>query len=235
MVMLRFLSLNPVVLAFPPPPPLLLFARNLPCRLAADALSGMVNSDLLFLHRTVTYQYRWHGGWPVLPLKTPAINCCKLLNTSVPCKLTLEIFSQFMSWVAGMVVNVAHSMFVTSAEFMQAQFAAPYEHTSIKNYSSITTNITRCHISAPYLFIVHTSKNSMEKQPALSTCMDFILSGIFTVRARHPIIRFSCTLGTRGVSRTHILLDRTLRINLHNCTGMTFMEGASQHLFCFGT
>jgi hypothetical protein len=37
-VMLRFLSRAPVCLAFPPP--LLLFALNPPCRLAADALSG---------------------------------------------------------------------------------------------------------------------------------------------------------------------------------------------------
>jgi hypothetical protein len=55
MVMLRFLSCTPVFFAFPPPPPLLLFALNLPCRLAAavDALSGMVSSNmlpLLFLH-----------------------------------------------------------------------------------------------------------------------------------------------------------------------------------------
>jgi hypothetical protein len=51
MVMLRFLSCAPVFLAFPPPPSLLLFALNLPCRLAAaaDALSSMVNSDLLLL------------------------------------------------------------------------------------------------------------------------------------------------------------------------------------------
>jgi hypothetical protein len=51
MLMLRFLSRTPVFLAFPPPPPLLLFALNLPCRLAAmvDALLGMVNSDLLLL------------------------------------------------------------------------------------------------------------------------------------------------------------------------------------------
>jgi hypothetical protein len=51
MVMLRFLSRAPVFLAFPPPPPLLLFALNLPCRLAAaaDALSSMVNSNLLLL------------------------------------------------------------------------------------------------------------------------------------------------------------------------------------------
>jgi hypothetical protein len=40
-----------VFLAFPPPPPLLLFSFNLPSRLAdaADALSGMVNFDLLLL------------------------------------------------------------------------------------------------------------------------------------------------------------------------------------------
>jgi hypothetical protein len=49
MVMLRFLSYAPVSRALPPPPPLLLCALNLPCSLAADALSGMVNSDLLLL------------------------------------------------------------------------------------------------------------------------------------------------------------------------------------------
>jgi hypothetical protein len=45
--MLAFLSGTPVILAFPPS--LLLFALNLPCRLAAvsDALLGMVNSDLI--------------------------------------------------------------------------------------------------------------------------------------------------------------------------------------------
>jgi hypothetical protein len=50
MVMLRFLSHALVFLAFPSP--LLLFALNLPCRMAAvaDALLGMVNSDLLLLH-----------------------------------------------------------------------------------------------------------------------------------------------------------------------------------------
>jgi hypothetical protein len=50
-VMLRFLSRTPVFLAIPPPPPLLLFALDLPCRLAAvaDTLLGMVNSDLLLL------------------------------------------------------------------------------------------------------------------------------------------------------------------------------------------
>jgi hypothetical protein len=48
MVMLRFLSRTAVFLAFPP---LLLFALNQPCRLAAaaDALWGMVSSDLLLL------------------------------------------------------------------------------------------------------------------------------------------------------------------------------------------
>jgi hypothetical protein len=51
MVMPRFLSRALVFLAFPPPPPLLLFALNLPCRLAAsaDALLSVVNSDWLLL------------------------------------------------------------------------------------------------------------------------------------------------------------------------------------------
>jgi hypothetical protein len=58
-VMLRFLSRAPVFLAFPPPPPLIFFALNLPCRLmaAADALSGMVDSDmrlLLLLHYSIS-------------------------------------------------------------------------------------------------------------------------------------------------------------------------------------
>jgi hypothetical protein len=49
--MLRFLSQAPVFLAFLPPAPLLLFSLNLPCRLAdaADALWGMVNTDVLLL------------------------------------------------------------------------------------------------------------------------------------------------------------------------------------------
>jgi hypothetical protein len=49
MVMPKFLSRAPVYLAFPPP--LLLFALDLPCRLAAvaHALLGMVNSVLLLL------------------------------------------------------------------------------------------------------------------------------------------------------------------------------------------
>jgi hypothetical protein len=49
MVMLQFLSCAPVFLASPPPPPLLLVALNLSCRLAAAALSGMVNTNLLLL------------------------------------------------------------------------------------------------------------------------------------------------------------------------------------------
>jgi hypothetical protein len=49
--MLQFLSCAPVFLAIPPPPPLLLVALNLPRRLAAaaDALLGMVHTDLLLL------------------------------------------------------------------------------------------------------------------------------------------------------------------------------------------
>jgi hypothetical protein len=52
---LSFLSRAPACLAFPPPPPLLLFALNLPCRLVAvaDALLGMVNSDLLLCTATI--------------------------------------------------------------------------------------------------------------------------------------------------------------------------------------
>jgi hypothetical protein len=51
MVMLQFLSCAPVLLTFPPPPPLLSFALKLPRRLAAvaDALSGMLKTDLLLL------------------------------------------------------------------------------------------------------------------------------------------------------------------------------------------
>jgi hypothetical protein len=50
-MIMRFLFRAPVFLAFPPPPPFLLFAINMPRRLAAvaDALLGMVNSDLLLL------------------------------------------------------------------------------------------------------------------------------------------------------------------------------------------
>jgi hypothetical protein len=50
-VMLRFLSHAPVFLAFPLPPPLRLLALNQPCRLAAaaDALSGMDDTDLLLI------------------------------------------------------------------------------------------------------------------------------------------------------------------------------------------
>jgi hypothetical protein len=42
MVMLRFPFRAPVFLAFPPPPPLLLFALNLPCRLAAVVMPSRV-------------------------------------------------------------------------------------------------------------------------------------------------------------------------------------------------
>jgi hypothetical protein len=51
MVMLRIHSSALVCLAFPSPPPLLLSALNLPRRLAAvaDALLGMLHSDLLLL------------------------------------------------------------------------------------------------------------------------------------------------------------------------------------------
>jgi hypothetical protein len=49
MVMLRSLFHGPVFHAFPPPLPFILLALDLPCRLAADAdaLLGMVNSELL--------------------------------------------------------------------------------------------------------------------------------------------------------------------------------------------
>jgi hypothetical protein len=49
--MLRFLSHAPVFLACLPPTPLVLFSLNLPCRLAdaADAFSGMANTDVLLL------------------------------------------------------------------------------------------------------------------------------------------------------------------------------------------
>jgi hypothetical protein len=51
MVMLMLFSRALVFLAFPLPPPLLLFALNLPCWLTAvaDALLGMDNSYLLLL------------------------------------------------------------------------------------------------------------------------------------------------------------------------------------------
>jgi hypothetical protein len=51
MEMLRFLFCAQVFLVFTPPPPLLVFDLNLPCRLvaAADAFSGMVYTDLLLL------------------------------------------------------------------------------------------------------------------------------------------------------------------------------------------
>jgi hypothetical protein len=64
MAMPRVLSCAPVFLAFPPPPPLLLFALNLPFRLvaAADALSGMVHSDLHLLLVTLSRILRMSVG-----------------------------------------------------------------------------------------------------------------------------------------------------------------------------
>jgi hypothetical protein len=58
MVTLSFFSRAPVFLAFPLPPPLLLVALNLPCRLApeADALSGMVLPIGFFLLVSDTYR-----------------------------------------------------------------------------------------------------------------------------------------------------------------------------------
>jgi hypothetical protein len=65
-VMLRFLSRTPVFLVFPPP--LLLASLNLPCRLAADALLDMVNSDLrlllLQIDTVCTQEGTSHGHLP---------------------------------------------------------------------------------------------------------------------------------------------------------------------------
>jgi hypothetical protein len=49
---------RPVFLAFPPPPSLLLLALNLPRRLsaAADALLGMVDTDLHLLRNTLLWK-----------------------------------------------------------------------------------------------------------------------------------------------------------------------------------
>jgi hypothetical protein len=51
LVMLRFLSCGQAFLTLTPPLPLLLFTLDLPCRLAAaaDALLGLVNTDLLLV------------------------------------------------------------------------------------------------------------------------------------------------------------------------------------------
>jgi hypothetical protein len=49
-VMVRFLSYVHVFLAFTSPSPLVMFALNLPRRLAAAAFSGMIIADLLLLH-----------------------------------------------------------------------------------------------------------------------------------------------------------------------------------------
>jgi hypothetical protein len=74
MVMLRFLSCASVFLAFPPPPPLLLFALNLPCRLmaVADALLAVVITICFF-----------PGKMPVNSTKAATI-VCKPLGTIVP-------------------------------------------------------------------------------------------------------------------------------------------------------
>jgi hypothetical protein len=50
MMMLRFL---PGIPAFAPPPPLLLFALNLPSRLAATSDQSMVNGNSLLLHHGI--------------------------------------------------------------------------------------------------------------------------------------------------------------------------------------
>jgi hypothetical protein len=74
MVMLRFLSRAPVFLAFPPPPPLLLLALNMPCRLAAmaNALLGMVNSDVpILLHPTVHTADTWGQAQQFTPATAP--------------------------------------------------------------------------------------------------------------------------------------------------------------------
>jgi hypothetical protein len=69
LVMLRFFSPAPVFLAFPPPPLLLLFALNLPCKQAhaADALSGMVLPICFFFllfSDTCRLNSQWHFfGW----------------------------------------------------------------------------------------------------------------------------------------------------------------------------
>jgi hypothetical protein len=47
LLMLRFLSCAAAFPAFTPTPPLLLFTLNRPHRLAADARSGMVHTELL--------------------------------------------------------------------------------------------------------------------------------------------------------------------------------------------
>jgi hypothetical protein len=86
MVMLRFLSRGPVCLAFPPP--LLLFTLNLPCRLedAADALSGMVNSDWLLLRGYLSYLLHvsptsaYHVHCETRTCKAGSWKCCNVLS-----------------------------------------------------------------------------------------------------------------------------------------------------------
>jgi hypothetical protein len=59
---LRFLSYAPVFLAFPPPPLLLLITLNLPCEPAAtaDALSGVIYSNLLLRLLSLLHTFSWH-------------------------------------------------------------------------------------------------------------------------------------------------------------------------------
>jgi hypothetical protein len=95
MVMLRFLSCAPVFLAFPPPPPLLLFAPNLPCRLAAtaDALSGMDNSNLLLLLLLpVANLQRLHKFWP--------LNCaCNVSSSKLKCQYICLVQAYIYLWI----------------------------------------------------------------------------------------------------------------------------------------
>jgi hypothetical protein len=58
MVMPRLLSCASVFRAFTPPPPLLLFTLHLPRGLAAAALLGVVNTDVLLLRRE-------RGSWTI--------------------------------------------------------------------------------------------------------------------------------------------------------------------------
>jgi hypothetical protein len=61
MVMLRFLSSTSIFLVFPPL--LLLFALNLHLRLASDAFSGMVNTDVLLFLLPVSCVDLLKGPW----------------------------------------------------------------------------------------------------------------------------------------------------------------------------
>jgi hypothetical protein len=82
-MMLRFLPCAPAFLACAPPLPLLLFALNLPHRLeaAANALSGMVNTDLLrLLHGAAldcVCHYACIGSFPELCASGLSFQMCK--------------------------------------------------------------------------------------------------------------------------------------------------------------